>query len=495
MKFKKFFQVILFFLVFFLVFDAVKAVTPDELLREIARLQALIAQLQKQLSEIQGKPATWCYDFNVNLKIGDSGPAVEALQIALEKEGFDTSGDQKGIFGEYTASAVVGFQEKYKEEILTPLRITHGTGFVGPATRAKLNKLYGCGIVSPPIQPYIRVLSPNGGEKWEIGKTHKIRWASSGVYGNVIIQLENWSSDRNRVHVTEIAKNIPVTAGEYSWSIPENQPVGSYYKIKITKIDQTSLGEGGISDESDNYFTIDVPSPSIEVISPNGGEVWEIGKTYKIRWKSQGLPLDLLIHIDLVQPEEEMPYKLWKVVYSITPNVNVEKTVTVKDTEFSWTILPQIRVGEEIVEIKPGKYWISVHTGPRAASGQYAGIGDKSDGPFTIVEKPTPFIEDISPDSGQIGSTITIVGYGFKSHDTLVWLDNGKERGLLFGGMPEKDNQITFTLKGSLCKEYTLASGLPCPSYLNVTPGKYTIYVENLNGVSNKVSFVVESKR
>jgi hypothetical protein len=157
MDLKKIFLVITFLVVSIGIFgmkaSIAKAITIEELLAQIAKLRAQIAQLQQQLAELQGKPAVWCHDFNVNLKIGDTGDEVYALQTALEKEGlFPPPGGiaraetQIPTFGEYTASAVVAFQEKYKDEILTPLKLTRGTGFVGKTTRAKLNKLYGCGV-------------------------------------------------------------------------------------------------------------------------------------------------------------------------------------------------------------------------------------------------------------------------------------------------------------------------------------------------------------
>ncbi len=131
-----------------------QAATAAELQALIAQLQAQIANLQKQLAEIRGEPAVWCHDFNRNLKFGNGGSEVIALQTALRKQGFygypaTQSTDTEGNFGIYTSSAVVGFQEKYKETVLAPWGLAHGTGFVGTTTREKLNQLYDCGVISP----------------------------------------------------------------------------------------------------------------------------------------------------------------------------------------------------------------------------------------------------------------------------------------------------------------------------------------------------------
>jgi hypothetical protein len=95
--------------------------------------------------------STFCYTWTRNLKIGDRGADVLALLKTLNKEGL-LNNSTEGLYGsadqatidEGGASAVVGFQEKYASEILTPNGLSHGTGYVGASTRAKLNKLYGC---------------------------------------------------------------------------------------------------------------------------------------------------------------------------------------------------------------------------------------------------------------------------------------------------------------------------------------------------------------
>lgn len=92
-----------------------------------------------------------CHNFNVNLKLENIGTEIDALQTALTAEGFNVSDDEKlrDSFGESTASAVSGFQKKYKDEILTPRGFKYGTGYVDSATRVRLNELYGCKKIQP----------------------------------------------------------------------------------------------------------------------------------------------------------------------------------------------------------------------------------------------------------------------------------------------------------------------------------------------------------
>ena len=77
-----------------------------------------------------------------NLAIGMRGDDVKALQEILIKEGVWGKPDIKasGYFGPITKTAVIKFQEKYTSEILEPLGLFKGTGFVGPSTRTYLEK-------------------------------------------------------------------------------------------------------------------------------------------------------------------------------------------------------------------------------------------------------------------------------------------------------------------------------------------------------------------
>lgn len=109
----------------------------------IGLLSQMISQWQIQLQGLstgQSMPTA----LNVNLKYGDIGDGVKLLQTWLAKDvAIYPTGVANGTFGPATKAAVIKFQEKYKDEILTPNGLASGNGLVGASTRAKLNSLYG----------------------------------------------------------------------------------------------------------------------------------------------------------------------------------------------------------------------------------------------------------------------------------------------------------------------------------------------------------------
>ncbi|MBU3926019.1 peptidoglycan-binding protein [Patescibacteria group bacterium] len=132
---------------------AASAQTIDELQAQIATLLAQITQLQSQLSGLQGgSSGTVCgYTFGADLKTGSTGTDVMNLQKALNSDsatqvassGVGSSGNETSYFGSLTKAAAIKFQNKYASEVLTPIGLSAGTGYVGSMTRTKLNALYG----------------------------------------------------------------------------------------------------------------------------------------------------------------------------------------------------------------------------------------------------------------------------------------------------------------------------------------------------------------
>ena len=68
---------------------------------------------------------------------------VKCLQEFLKNQGMDIypEGLVTGNFANLTKAAVIRFQEKYALDILTPIGLSKGTGYVGIQTRAKINKI------------------------------------------------------------------------------------------------------------------------------------------------------------------------------------------------------------------------------------------------------------------------------------------------------------------------------------------------------------------
>ncbi|MDQ5927884.1 MAG: hypothetical protein QG633_322 [Patescibacteria group bacterium] len=92
-------------------------------------------------------PSAHAYTFSRDLKLGDSGEDVRALQISLNADaqtriaasGVGSSGQETDFFGEKTQLAVIRYQNLHADEILKPLGLATGTGFVGTATRNSLS--------------------------------------------------------------------------------------------------------------------------------------------------------------------------------------------------------------------------------------------------------------------------------------------------------------------------------------------------------------------
>ncbi len=82
------------------------------------------------------------FSFSQDLKTGSRGAEVTELQKCLSRfEDIYPEGEVTGYFGAKTKEAVINFQEKYKEDILSPWGFTEGTGLVSETTREKLNEV------------------------------------------------------------------------------------------------------------------------------------------------------------------------------------------------------------------------------------------------------------------------------------------------------------------------------------------------------------------
>lgn len=87
-----------------------------------------------------------CAVISRNLRVGMSGSDVKILQEVLNRNketrladiGPGSPGNETMYFGQVTKAAVIKFQDIYKDEVLTPVGLTSGSGYVGMFTRAKM---------------------------------------------------------------------------------------------------------------------------------------------------------------------------------------------------------------------------------------------------------------------------------------------------------------------------------------------------------------------
>lgn len=116
--------------------------------RTRAKLNELAAVTPKQPTAPIVTPTPAAYVFTRNLTTGSRGEDVRQLQKFLNAKGFTITtlgdgspGKETDFFGNLTKAALVRFQDAYASEILVPAGLIKGTGYFGPATRAKIHIL------------------------------------------------------------------------------------------------------------------------------------------------------------------------------------------------------------------------------------------------------------------------------------------------------------------------------------------------------------------
>jgi hypothetical protein len=131
------------------------------------------------------------------------------------------------------------------------------------------------GIFTITPSPTLTVMAPNGGESWEGGSVQNITWNSISTSGTVKIE---YSADGG-VTWSGITVSTPDT-GSFPWTVPDTST--SQVLIRINDTDGNGPG-----DISDAVFEI-TPTPFLTIISPNGGEIWEVDSTQNITWTAIG---------------------------------------------------------------------------------------------------------------------------------------------------------------------------------------------------------------
>ena len=152
----------------------------------------------------------------------------------------------------------------------------------------------------------LKIVSPNGGEIWQKGTVQNITWTSPYYFAfaasTATINLIPYQTpctgayacvSMPRVPYT-IATNIPINQNSYSWNVGAVIPVyatgygiasnvsivpDGQYSIQICQTSVNSVSSNCITSAATFTITSTQTSnlPDINIVSPNGGEVWQAG--------------------------------------------------------------------------------------------------------------------------------------------------------------------------------------------------------------------------
>jgi hypothetical protein len=206
-------------------------------------------------------------------------------------------------------------------------------------------------------EPLIKVTTPNGGEKIDIGSSFRIEWISENIQ-NVAV---SYTTD-NGFSWTPIVNSTP-SVGFYNWSPVPN------VTSQLCKIRVADANDGEPKDLSDNTFSISkLENKSITVKVPNGGENWEAGTAKQITWYSS-------TGIDSVYLEYTTDNgNTWKYIGKDTKNTGI----------YFWEPIPNTPSTLAKVRIKDAKTGL---------------ISDESNNTFNIL--PEPIIKVLVPNGGE----------------------------------------------------------------------------------------------
>ncbi|KKL20590.1 hypothetical protein LCGC14_2453950, partial [marine sediment metagenome] len=135
----------------------------------------------------------------------------------------------------------------------------------------------------------ITVTSPTSTTDWFELYTYSIQWTSIGLIDNVEIELY-----KGNTFVEDITWLLGYTGndGSYDFYVSSAEKYkGTNYRIKITDHDDPT-----VFDYSD-YFSINIGSGTITVISPSSISSWTPGSSHIITWSSTGNIVDVDIDI------------------------------------------------------------------------------------------------------------------------------------------------------------------------------------------------------
>ncbi|MBI4122259.1 MAG: peptidoglycan-binding protein [Parcubacteria group bacterium] len=299
----------------------------------------------------------------------------------------------------------------------------------------------------------IKVLSPNGGERWETGKTYTITWTANQVFGFASINITSVS---NSSYNYQFPAGTSIESGSYTWTVPTWATPRDDYRLTVSA--------NGYSDASDAVLSIVAPPPPPPPPPNQAPTISAISGPATIKVNEQGTWT-----VTASDPEgKPLRYAVWW----------GDEGEPGKPVNFSVLTTPVMTHSYSRAGTFTPRFWVIDEGGANSVQ-KYANA--------TAVSAPTqgpPTITSIAPSSGSrpggsFANTVLVRLYGYNFTGAIEMINRG----------------ITISGSGVTLSSASLTSDGQMSIYLRIdsaaTLGSHTITVTTPRGTSNAATFTV----
>lgn len=284
--------------------------------------------------------------------------------------------------------------------------------------------IYASRLFADVVPPAVSVVTPNGGEVWNIGDAETISWVASDNDRVDTISI-HYSTDNGANWIT-LATGEPNDSA-FSWTIPPTP--STQCRVRVVAYD---VYPNSAEDVSDAVFTIrDTISPQVTLYHPNGGEIFMVGDPDTVRWSaSDNIAVD-----SIVMELSDDDGATWSFIACPDP----------AESSYAWTI--------------PARHSTECRVRMRIFDQGLNTGADVSDSVFAIVDAEPPAVAVLVPNGGEIW-------YWNEQHD-IRWqatdnagvdsclvelsLDGGLTFPLVLATIAGQDSVYTWTIPETTC--------------------------------------------
>ncbi len=343
-----------------------------------------------------------------------------------------------------------------------------------------LDLAYSDGSITENTDHQVLLFSPNGGEYFEVtGPEQPITWTS------VYIGLIDIAYSTDGSTWIPIVDDYDALEGEYSWTIPTIS--STTIKVKVTD-DSDVL----VFDESDNNFRIDA-TQTLEVLSPDGGEILQIGGAKVISWtyknvnkvlieysSDNGTSWNTIVDSTLASNESY--------IWDIPNDASVQCLVKISNVDN-----PAISdVSDAVFIITPAAVPITIPHELNAHPWYPNPLPISGDAAYPYVPGSTDIISKIPITAGHLNAVTSLqitIGYDIEAINFTVWDDFVNTTSILFqvGSLIHSFDDSTITLFWKSTTPYDLSGEL---FILRCQYSDGTDVVEHPNSVFSEFKFI-----